>query len=174
MCYCSYVDGEECPEELVIHFTVAQWSSNTVRDTVARFGARIIEVSRHSARTVSTRLHVTISTVWRKLAMTIWLLQCHEVSAEYFPPLASYFSPAAATWPPGTHWHLNDVLIYDYRSVYLFLSILNLKVHFYARVFMCFQESKSRIYIIWGQHATRKIIMSPKINRLKRKFVSFQ
>ena len=54
MCYCSYVDGEECPEELVIHFTVAQWSSNTVRDTVARFGARIIEVSRHSARTVST------------------------------------------------------------------------------------------------------------------------
>lgn len=39
----SYVDGEECPEELVIHFTVAQWSSNTVRDTVARFGARIIE-----------------------------------------------------------------------------------------------------------------------------------
>ena len=48
MCYCSYVDGDECPEELVIHFTVAQWSSNTVRDTVARFGARIIEVSRHS------------------------------------------------------------------------------------------------------------------------------
>ena len=63
MCYCSYVDGEECPEELVIHFTVAQWSSNTVRDTVARFGARIIEVSKHSAHTVSTRLHVTISTV---------------------------------------------------------------------------------------------------------------
>ena len=42
------MDGDECPEELVIHFTVAQWSSNTVRDTVARFGARIIEVSRHT------------------------------------------------------------------------------------------------------------------------------
>ena len=40
----SYDEGEECPEELVIHFTVAQWSSNTVRDCIAKFGARIIEV----------------------------------------------------------------------------------------------------------------------------------
>jgi len=38
-----YDDGDECPEELVIHWTVAQWSSNTVRDTITRFGARIIE-----------------------------------------------------------------------------------------------------------------------------------
>jgi len=41
----SYDEGEECPEELVIHFTVAQWSSNTVRDCIAKFGARIIEWS---------------------------------------------------------------------------------------------------------------------------------
>ena len=39
-----YVEGEECPEELVINFTVAQWSSNTVRDCITMFGARIIEV----------------------------------------------------------------------------------------------------------------------------------
>ena len=40
----SYDDGEECPEELVVYFTVAQWSSNTVRDTITRFGAKILEV----------------------------------------------------------------------------------------------------------------------------------
>ena len=46
--YCArYAEGEECPEEMVIHFTVAQWSSNTVRDCITRFGARIIEV-KHS------------------------------------------------------------------------------------------------------------------------------
>lgn len=39
-----YAEGEECPEELVINFTVAQWSSNTVRDCITMFGARIIEV----------------------------------------------------------------------------------------------------------------------------------
>ena len=39
-----YTEGEECPEELVINFTVAQWSSNTVRDCITMFGARIIEV----------------------------------------------------------------------------------------------------------------------------------
>jgi len=39
----SYDDGEECPEELVVYFTVAQWSSNTVRDTITRFGAKILE-----------------------------------------------------------------------------------------------------------------------------------
>ena len=39
-----YQEGEECPEELVIHYTVAQWTSNTVRDTIERFGARIVEV----------------------------------------------------------------------------------------------------------------------------------
>ena len=39
-----YAEGEECPEELVINFTVAQWSSNTVRDCITTFGARIIEV----------------------------------------------------------------------------------------------------------------------------------
>ena len=33
-----YQEGEECPEELVIHYTVAQWTSNTVRDTIERFG----------------------------------------------------------------------------------------------------------------------------------------
>ena len=40
----TYQEGEECPEELVIHFTVAQWSSLTVRDTITRLGARIVEV----------------------------------------------------------------------------------------------------------------------------------
>ena len=40
----SYEEGEECPEELVIHFTVAQWSSLTVRETIMRSGARIVEV----------------------------------------------------------------------------------------------------------------------------------
>ena len=40
----SYDDGEECPEELVVYFPVAQWSSNTVRDTITRFGAKILEV----------------------------------------------------------------------------------------------------------------------------------
>ena len=39
-----YVEGEECPEELVIHYTVAQWTSLTVRETIERFGARIVEV----------------------------------------------------------------------------------------------------------------------------------
>ena len=39
-----YTEGEECPEELVINFTVAQWSSSTVRDCITMFGARIIEV----------------------------------------------------------------------------------------------------------------------------------
>ena len=39
-----YAEGKECPEELVINFTVAQWSSNTVRDCITMFGARIIEV----------------------------------------------------------------------------------------------------------------------------------
>ena len=39
-----YAEGDECPEELVINFTVAQWSSNTVRDCITTFGARIIEV----------------------------------------------------------------------------------------------------------------------------------
>ena len=58
------MDGDECPEELVIHFTVAQWSSNTVRDTVARFGARIIEVSRHS---VSEHLALVLQKVESEL-----------------------------------------------------------------------------------------------------------
>ena len=40
----SYEEGAECPEELVIHYTVAQWTSLTVRDTIERFGARIVEV----------------------------------------------------------------------------------------------------------------------------------
>ena len=29
---------------MVVYFTVAQWSSNTVRDTITRFGAKILEV----------------------------------------------------------------------------------------------------------------------------------
>ena len=41
----SYQEGAECPEELIIHYTVAQWTSLTVRDTIERFGARIVEVS---------------------------------------------------------------------------------------------------------------------------------
>ena len=28
----------------MVYFTVAQWSSNTVRDTITRFGAKILEV----------------------------------------------------------------------------------------------------------------------------------
>ena len=40
----SYEEGEDCPEELVIHYTVAQWTSLTVRDTIQRFGAKIVEV----------------------------------------------------------------------------------------------------------------------------------
>ena len=39
-----YEEGDQCPEELAINFTVAQWSSNTVRDCITMFGARIIEV----------------------------------------------------------------------------------------------------------------------------------
>ena len=38
-----YEEGEECPECLVIHFTVAQWSSLTVRETIQRAGAKIVE-----------------------------------------------------------------------------------------------------------------------------------
>ena len=40
----GYQEGPECPEELIIHYTVAQWTSLTVRDTIERFGARIVEV----------------------------------------------------------------------------------------------------------------------------------
>ena len=46
----SYEEGEECPEELVIHYTVAQWTSLTVRDTIERFGARIVEVRQYKVQ----------------------------------------------------------------------------------------------------------------------------
>ena len=45
-----YEEGEECPEELVIHYTVAQWTSLTVRDTIERFGARIVEVRQYKVQ----------------------------------------------------------------------------------------------------------------------------
>ena len=40
----KYDDGEEPPEELVIHFTVAYGTSKTVLECINRFGARIVEV----------------------------------------------------------------------------------------------------------------------------------
>eukprot|EP00091_Calanus_sinicus_P000553 TRINITY_DN10482_c0_g1_i1.p1 TRINITY_DN10482_c0_g1~~TRINITY_DN10482_c0_g1_i1.p1 ORF type:complete len:137 (+),score=15.64 TRINITY_DN10482_c0_g1_i1:146-556(+) len=39
----KYDDGEEPPEELVIHFTVAYGTSKTVLECIHRFGARIVE-----------------------------------------------------------------------------------------------------------------------------------
>ena len=45
-----YTEGEECPEELVINFTVAQWSSNTVRDCITMFGARRLGRKRPAIR----------------------------------------------------------------------------------------------------------------------------
>ena len=48
----TYQEGAECPEELIIHYTVAQWTSLTVRDTIERFGARIVEVRSAQQSTV--------------------------------------------------------------------------------------------------------------------------
>jgi len=41
----KYEEGEEAPEELVIHYTVAHGTSKTVLECIERFGARIIEWS---------------------------------------------------------------------------------------------------------------------------------
>ena len=41
----KYDDGEEPPEELIIHYTVAHGTSKTVLECIERFGARTIEVT---------------------------------------------------------------------------------------------------------------------------------
>ena len=56
----SYEEGEECPEELVIHYTVAQWTSLTVRDTIERFGARIVEVRQYKVQQTVLTSHLMV------------------------------------------------------------------------------------------------------------------
>ena len=40
----KYDDGEEPPEEFVIHYTVAYGTSKTVLECIQRLGARVVEV----------------------------------------------------------------------------------------------------------------------------------